>query len=253
MEVLITDTVRNGVLKALPDRDLQAMLPDLERVNLSPGQRLYEGGKRFPYLYFPEGGICSYLGSTADGSTAELASVGRENVTGLHAVLGAERGAHDLICSIGGEALRLRMDRFTVHLEERRSLRLITMRCALAGITMLEQMVLCSRHHVAAMRLARWLLLAQDRIGDDEISATQELLSKIIGAHRPAVNAAARQLHRVGAISSRWGKIAIRDRKKLERLACECYAVLAREFAELEPGKLREALKLGTRSPVGAG
>lgn len=251
-KLLAAGQLENGVLRMLPEPELIALLPDLERVTLGSADLVCEAGKKFSYVYFPESCILSFIGRTEDGATVEVSSIGREGITPMRIVVGADRAPHDWVCIVAGDSLRIKLERFKVLFDEHALLRDWTLRCAWSELVMLEQMAVCNRHHPTAMRLARWLLFADDRVENHEILITQELLSKIVGAHRPAVTTAVGILQRNGAIGLQWGRIVILEREKLEDLSCECYAAV---MTNVPPASLLKSPSRNeqTRSPRDAG
>ncbi len=218
--------IRNLILAALPQADRDRLVPTLDVVALTLKEMLHKPGESIRYAYFPGGGFCSIVTVLQDGSMVEVATVGREGMVGLGAAFGGlsipaatmVQGGADTCYRMTADTLRSEMDRrgafynLLTHYSQ-----------ALMGVIM--QSTACNAVHSIEQRLARWLLMAQDRMGTAEFPLTQEFVAMMLGATRPTVTVVAGSLQKKGLINYHRGRVTIRDRKTLEAASCECYRV----------------------------
>ncbi len=222
--------VRNRLLLSMPESEYQVMRPYLEFVEL-PGHRcLHEPHQRVDYLYFPNEGFISLVIAMKDGKTVEAGLVGNEGVAGMPALLGLSKSPLREVVQIAGDGFRIRLGilkdilRSMPHLQA--ELHLFA-----AGLAMqVAQTAACNRLHQIEHRLARWLLMAQDRVESGFLPITHDFLATMLGTDRPSVSLAAGVLQRKHLIQYRRGSVKIVSRKKLEKFTCECYAVV-QEYA----------------------
>jgi CRP-like cAMP-binding protein len=224
----------NRLLAALPEREREWLAPGWERVRLDFAQRLYDRDARLTHIHFPLSGMVSLVNSMEDGSTVEVATVGREGMLGVPMLLQSEAWAvTDAVCQVSGEALRMPLVRFQEHLHESRRLLDLVQQFSGALFHLAAQNVACNRLHSTRQRLCRWLLMTHDRMDDDEFPLTQEFLSHMLGTRRASVSVAAQSLQDVELIRYHRGLITVLDRTRLERCACECYRVIHEIFDRL--------------------
>jgi CRP-like cAMP-binding protein len=223
----------NRILGALPRHELDRLLPDLEARSFRPRDCLQEPDELIEYVYFPTRGMLSVLTVLEDGEAIETASVGAEGMAGAPVFLGSARATSRLVVQIEGQGFRLRADALRYHLPQMESLRLLIGRYVDVLFTLFAQSAACNRVHAIDQRIARWLLMTHDRAATDEFALTQEFLSQMLGVRRASVSLSAAALQQAGCIRYRHGHITIIDRKSLEQVSCECYAVIRRRFAQL--------------------
>ena len=224
----------NAILAALPEADFGRVAPHLETVDLSLGATLYEAGSRVRQIYFPSSGIVSLVQVMADGATAEIAVVGREGVVGIAMFMGGETTPSRAIVQSVVRAQTLSADVLKDEFGRGGSLQYLLLRYTQALITQMSQTAVCNRHHSVDQQLCRWLLMSLDRIGKNEdLVMTQELIANMLGVRREGVTAAAGKLQEAGTIRYSRGRIEVIDRPKLEKRACECYAVVKKEYDRL--------------------
>jgi CRP-like cAMP-binding protein len=216
--------VQNLLLAALPKVERDRIIPTLDVIPLKLKELLHKPGERIDYAYFPGGGFCSVVTVLEDGNMVEVATIGREGMVGMSAVLTASppssasmvQGESDTCYRMTADAFRREMDRRGPFYE------LLTQYAqALMGFIM--QSTACNAVHSVEQRLARWLLMAQDRMGTDEFPLTQEFVAMMLGATRPTVTVVAGTLQRAGLITYHRGRVTVLDREKLESASCECY------------------------------
>jgi CRP-like cAMP-binding protein len=243
--------VSNRILGALPGEEYARLAPALERVCMQSRQLAFDVDRPIEYVYFPEDCVISVVGVMTDGTAVETASVGREGMVGLPVFLGAESTSAQAFCQIPGEALRL--DTGTLQREAARGgeLRWILNRYTQAHFTEVAQSSACNRVHTMRQRCARWLLQTRDRVTRDEFPLTQRFLSQMLGVRRATVTEAARSLQHAGLITYVHGRMTMRDRRGLERVSCECYAIIRREFERLLEGRTSPSPLDGVRVSAG--
>lgn len=228
-----SSTPRNRLLAALPAEDLARLSPRLERVEFEARHVLQSPDEPIPAIYFPEKGWVSMLSLLADGRSAEVGVVGPEGMVGLPLLLGSDRSGVEAMVQCPGPLLRMGAGAFRQAIEESTALRTVLLRYALAFQQQVTQTAACNGHHALDQRLARWLLMAHDRAGEDEFPMTQEFLAMMLCVHRPGVTVAARLFQQAGLIRYSGGRMVIADRDGLEAAACECYGAVRRQFDAL--------------------
>jgi CRP-like cAMP-binding protein len=225
----------NRLLAAMPEVDYQALRPALERVMMPLGQSVYEAGEAQGFVYFPTNSIVSLLYVLADGATAEIAVTGNEGLVGIALFMGGETTPSRAVVQSAGEGYRLRASTLKKEFERGGALQHLLLRYTQALITQMAQTAVCNRHHSVDQQLCRWLLLSLDRLRNDRLVMTQELIANMLGVRREGVTEAAGKLQADRLIEYSRGKITVLDRKRLEKRVCECYAVVKREYDRLLP------------------
>jgi CRP-like cAMP-binding protein len=209
------------LLAALP-ADVQQRLAAIGvRVPLGKLAVLIEAGAQQTQVYFPCSGLLSLQTMTQDGNSVEVAMIGREGLAALP-FLGNATAAYTTVVTVAGEALGLRTDAVQAECERNAPLQRALLHQWHRMMSDIANGSACHRFHTARQRLARWLLMASDRIQSSEIELTQEQLAEILGLQRTGVTVANVALQDTGAISSRHGRIRIVDRVRLQQSACEC-------------------------------
>jgi CRP-like cAMP-binding protein len=227
------DPGQNLLLAALPAADYERLLPGLEPVFLPPGWTIHGAGDREDHLYFLTAGIVARFHVTESGASSEFAVTGNEGVIGVASFLGGGSTLSQAVVLCAGYAYRLRADVLNSELDHRGPLPQVLLRYTLALIRQTAQTAACNRHHSLEQRLCRWLLSCLDRLPSNEMRMTQELIADMLGVRRVGVTEAAGRLQQAGIIRYSRGHIAVLDRPGLETHACECYAVVKREYDRL--------------------
>lgn len=228
-------TPHNKLLAAFSPEIQSLFASHLHLVTLSFGKVLYESGDNLDYVYFPIDGIVSLLSTMEDGATAEISVVGNEGVIGIAVFMGGESMPSRAVVQSAGTAYRLKASLLMRAFNQDRNVRYLLLRYTLAVIAQMAQTALCNRHHSIDQQLCRWLLLSLDRLPDNQLAITQELIANMLGVRREGVTEAAGRLQKMGVIEYRRGHISVLDRSKLESLSCECYAVVKNETNRLAP------------------
>ena len=236
IRVLEDDTPKqNLILAALPPADYQRLLPHLELVEMGLGHSLYESGGHLQYVYFPIEGIVSLLYVTLKGNSAELAVVGCEGMIGVSLFMGGVTTPNRAVVQSACKAYRLPAPVLKAHFAEGGAVQLILLKFTQALITQISQTAVCNLHHSLDEQLCRWLLLSLDRLPQNQLQMTQELIANMLGVRRQGVTESAGKLESDGLIRYSRGLITVLDREGLEKRACECYSVVKVETARLLP------------------
>ena len=223
----------NRLLAALSPEAQDRIIPQMELVPLALGMVLYESGDTMRHVYFPIDSIISLLYVMENGASAEISVVGNEGVVGISLFMGGESTPSRAVVQSAGYAYRLSghlmKEEFYLH----GPTMLLLLRYTQALITQMAQTAVCNRHHTIDQQLCRWLLLSIDRLKENELTMTQELIANMLGVRREGVTEAAGKLQLQGVIEYSRGHIKVLDRPKLEQLSCECYAVVKKETDRL--------------------
>ncbi|WP_445937631.1 Crp/Fnr family transcriptional regulator, partial [Pseudomonas sp.] len=235
---------QNHLLATLPAEVLERLLPHLELVDMPLGMVLYESGDTLRHVYFPTDSIVSLLYVMESGASAEISVVGNDGVIGVALFMGGESTTSRAIVQSAGSAYRVLGKRFKEEFNRHSEMLHLMLRYSQALITQMAQTAVCNRHHSIDQQLCRWLLLSLDRLSGSQLAMTQELIANMLGVRREGVTEAAGKLHRQGVIDYSRGLITVLDRKKLEGLSCECYAVVKHETDRLLPFKVAQPDKV---------
>jgi len=224
---------QNHLLAALSPAEVEAIYPHLQLVEMPLGEVLYESGVALRHVYFPTNSIVSLLYVLADGASAEISVVGNEGLIGISLFMGGETTPSRAIVQSAGYAYRLVARRIKDAFHRNGDMQLLLLRYTQALITQMAQTAVCNRHHSVDQQLCRWLLLSLDRLSSNQLTMTQELIANMLGVRREGVTEAAGKLHKLGVIRYSRGRVTVLDRPKLEKLCCECYAVVKKESDRL--------------------
>jgi CRP-like cAMP-binding protein len=233
MTIYSSAIVENQLLAALKPEDYQRLIPHLEVVSLTAKQILFQPGDRITHVYFPLEAIISLVSVMEDGSTVEVALIGKEGLVGAPTIIGDGITSYQAIVQIAGSALRFNSELFKTELNHSPSLQERLLIYLQALFVQVAQGAVCNRLHTIDQRLARWLLTVQDGIQTNEFYLTQEFIAEMIGIRRSSVTVAAGTLQQAGMIQYSRGRITILDREKLESATCECYRMIKQEFNRL--------------------
>lgn len=227
--------LQNHLLAALPPAIQQRLFPMLELYPLPLGKVLYESGDTMRYVYFPTDSIVSLLYVMESGASAEISVVGKDGIVGVSLFMGGESTSSRAVVQSAGSAYRLAGQKLKDEFNRHSELMQLLLRYTQSLITQMAQTAVCNRHHSIDQQLCRWLLLSLDRLPDNKLTMTQELIANMLGVRREGVTEAAGKLQKLGVIDYCRGHITVLDRSKLEALSCECYAVVKRESDRLLP------------------
>ena len=225
--------VANKILLSISDGDYSSLRPHLEYVRLPNHLVIHEAGAKLKFAYFPNRGMISLVVVMKNGKTAEAGIVGNEGFTGTLAAVGLSRNPLQAVIQITGDGFRVEVGSLQTVLESARHLQLMLSRYAAIRGTQVAQTAACNRLHEIEQRLARWLLMTQDRVDSGSLPITHDFLATMLGTDRPTVSVAAGVLQRKKIIEYTRGAVKILNRKKLEDSACECYGVIRQYDGEL--------------------
>ena len=239
-----SDPVRldqNRLLAALPAVERERLRRHLHVTPMALGEMLYEPGSEMRQAYFPTTAIVSLLNVTLDGSSAEIAIIGNEGIVGVALCMGAVTTPSYAVVQSAGHGLRLSAECLNDEFARGGAVQRLLLHYTQALLAQIAQTALCNRHHSLEQQLCRWLLLSLDRLSSNELIMTQELIAQMLGVRRQGVTEAAHKLQSLGLIHYSRGHIRVLDRPAVERQACECYAVVKREFDRLLPAAVEIA------------
>ena len=219
----MADTTGNLLLDHLPAPVRRFCVEHGERIRVQTGEEILRQGELATHAFFPASAICSLTIGLKSGNKAEAAVVGREGLVGISLMSGPGVSAYAAVVHVEGLGYSVPLDVLAELLARDAELRNAMLVYAGFRLNVLGRSVACNAYHSIVERLARWLLLTQDRIGRDEVPLTHEMLSQMLAATRPRVSLAAAKLRASGIIDYRRGLFRILDRERLERAACECY------------------------------
>ena len=225
--------VSSLILLSISDSDYRSLRPHLEYVSLPNHLVLHEAGGKLEFAYFPNRGLISLVVVMKDGRTAEAGIVGNEGFTGTLAAVGLSRSPLHTVVQITGDGFRIEVGALQNTLESAPHLQLMLSRYAAIRGMQVAQTAACNRLHDIGQRLARWLLMTQDRVDSGSLPITHDFLATMLGTDRPSVSEAAGVLQKKKLIEYTRGAVKIVNRRKLENSACECYGVIQQYDGEL--------------------
>src|SRR5262245_6222067 len=218
----------NGVLSALPPSVYDQLKPKLKRVRLEAGSTLYDLSSASEYTWFITNGLVSLLTYLESGDIIEAAAVGREGVVGLSGITNRNGMALWAQVQISGEALQIPSKILQDMLREEIAFLRLLFEYTHSLSEQIALTTACNQFHSTEQRLARWLLLAQDRDSANSIVLTHDNMGQMLGVSRGHLSRSAGALQRKGLIYYMRGRISILNRRGLEDSACECYQAISR-------------------------
>jgi CRP-like cAMP-binding protein len=225
--------LRNRLLSALAVADRSGLESYLERVELARGRVLHAAGERIDLIWLPETMVVSLRVGLAGGAAVEVGTVGCEGFIGHAVLLGDRTTTIESVVQVPGSGLSLPVDAFQAVLNTSSDFHQLAGRSTRAFFLQVALVAACNRLHRAEQRIARWLLMTQDRVGADELLLTHEFLAEMLGATRSTATLALGTLQRAHLVHTAWGRITILNRAGLEAASCECYAATRAEYERL--------------------
>jgi CRP-like cAMP-binding protein len=221
--------VENEILLGLPAKECETIFPQLTFVDLRTHDVLLEPGEPIKFGYFLNSGMTSILTVLADGKSVEVGLTGRDGFVGLPLIVGFRSGPTQAVVQIAGSAFRIGARGIAQVLRQCPTLANRLQRYVQILAMQGTQVAACNRLHEVDERLARWLLMCQDRIGSSLVPLTQDFLAHMLGTRRASVTVAAGILQKAGLITYQRGHVNIVDRRRLEGACCECYEIMQQQ------------------------
>ena len=215
--------VINRLLDALPSDERRRMLDGCESVELAFGEVLCAANELIRHVYFPVRSLISMIMPIDESSHLEVGLIGDEGMFGIPLALGMQMSRVRVVVQAGGSALRMEAEIFCAELARSAPLQFVMDRYVFVHLSQLAQATACTRFHLVEARLARCLLMTQDRVHSNGFHLTQELLASVLGVRRVGVTKAASALQERGMIHYSRGDITILDRRGLKAASCGCY------------------------------
>jgi CRP-like cAMP-binding protein len=227
--------IRNRLLAALASNDIEVLHPDLERRSLPVRYTIEEPNLPIQYVYFPDAGVASVVALNAvdDGREIEIGIIGREGATGAAVIMGSDRSPHSTYMQIAGEGHRIAAPKFRRALNRSASMRGIFLKSVQAFNIQTSHTAIANARANLEQRLARWLLMAHDRVDADEMPLTHEFLSLMLAVRRPGVTDGLQSFKRKNLLKHARGKITILDREGIEKMSNGFYGVPESELERL--------------------
>jgi CRP-like cAMP-binding protein len=225
--------VANTILLSIPDNEFGWLRPHLQFVALPSHRHLSEPNCRLEFAYFLNAGMISLVFTTRNGESVEVGVVGSEGFTPVPVAAGLRRSPHREVMQIAGDGFKVKVSALESILPSTPRLQAMLHRYAAIHGLQVAQTAGCNRLHDLPQRLARWLLLTQDRVNSGLLRITHDFLASMLGTDRPSVSLAAAALQKKRIIEYNHGSVRILNRKKLETSACECYGVIQQFNGEL--------------------
>jgi CRP-like cAMP-binding protein len=224
---------RNQLVQALPAEDLAVLEPHLEHVVLPLRHPLETPNKPIQHVFFLDSGLASYVARANGGQKVEVGMVGREGLTGLGVVMGNDRSANECFIQGAGEGWRIASDDLRGIMQQRPSVRLLFLHYVQVFMLQASHTALANARAKLEERLARWLLMAQDRMDGNELPLKHDFLAMMLGVRRAGVTTAIHELEAEGLIRAKRGCIIVQDRAGLEETANGFYGTPEAEYERL--------------------
>jgi CRP-like cAMP-binding protein len=235
-DMTIEQTHRNLLLAAIPPAVLRRLERSFHRFELHVGDIVNEPGDRQGQTIFPENGVISVINTMQEGRAIEVATIGREGMSGVPALLGVDLVPYRYVVQVPGTALKMKAAALREAAKPDSPVWRMLLRYYIAFTSQIMQSVACAGLHSVEQRCCRWLLTTHDRVDSDQFSLTHEYLAIMLGTRRTSVSQILHKIRDRGLIEYRRGKITIVDRAGLESRSCECYQTVADIFRRVTDG-----------------
>jgi CRP-like cAMP-binding protein len=233
MRAISPSQIGNRLLAGLSPADRGLLQPHLKPVPLNLYQELERPNRRIEQIYFPSFGIASVVGVQSDDTRVEVGLIGYEGMTGTAIVLGSEQAPHETYVQVTGSGHRIAARRLREGMKASESLRAVLLKFVQVFMTQTAHTAIANARNRIDARLARWILMAHDRVRDETVPLTHEFLALMLGVRRAGVTEALHSLESQKMIYTGRGKIILRNRKALERAAGSSYGAPEAEFRRL--------------------
>ena len=222
----MNEAKNNSILSALPQLEYKRISDCFEPVELSKGQIITKSHQNVESLYFLTEGLVSLISVMRDGSTTEIGLIGKEGIVGIPQFLGNGVSHSSSLVQIEGSAMQIEAHLLKEEFERGELLAKLLLQYYLKLFNQVSQIAACNNHHTVKQRIARWLLMLDDRLDKETLAMSQQLLSQMLGVRRTGVSQIASEIKQLGVIDYYRGQITILDRPALEAIACECYQII---------------------------
>ncbi|PDT65991.1 Crp/Fnr family transcriptional regulator [Bradyrhizobium ottawaense] len=222
--------IGNRLLAALPPADLGLLTPYFQKVSFEPDAILVRSGDELDPVYFPHSGAIAFMLDMPDGQTVATTLMGREGALASFSVLGPSLSSVTAVTRIAGTASLISAAKFRAAFAQSTAIRNVVQVHARAVLLQLQHVAACNALHRVDGRMARWLLQLHDRVPDDRLPVTQEALAQLLGVRRTTVTLTMSKLREAGAVPSDGRGFVEIDRARLEKVACDCYALMQRNI-----------------------
>jgi len=223
-------SLQNAILLAMSRKERRIVLSRLEFVELPARMILTEAGRPIEFFYFLNSGVASIIRVMSNGKSVEIGLIGKEGFIGLPLIVGLKTSPTRAIVQIGGSGYRMPARKLRAVLAECPGLAQLLHRYAHELSIQAIYIAACNRLHEVDRQLARWLVMAHDRLEQPTVPLTQELISHTLGSRRASITEAAGVLQRNGLITYTRGQLTIKNRRGLEQASCECYQGMNRQL-----------------------
>jgi CRP-like cAMP-binding protein len=225
--------IANAILLSISDEEFAMIRDGLHYLDLPQYTVLHEPRKKLEYAYFLNNGMASLVFNTNHRESVEVGVIGNEGFAPIPVAAGIRHSPHEAIMQVSGDGFQLSVDTLQEVLKTSPQMQKLLSRYATVQGLQAAQTAGCNRLHDLEQRLARWLLLIQDRVGSGLLRITHEFLATMLGTDRPSVSLAAGGLRKKHIIEYSHGSVTVLNRKKLESSACECYGLIQQFNAEM--------------------
>jgi CRP-like cAMP-binding protein len=220
----------NRLLNFLSADDRKLLAPYLKPVELKLRHTLEQANQPIDHIYFIEDGIASVVGDSKTFGQIEIGIIGKEGVTGLYMILGSDQSPYETFMQVAGGGLRVETQKLRTAMDKSRSLHQMLLGYAQVFMIQTSQTALCNASSLLTQRLARWLLMCEDRLSAKPMPLTHQFLAMMLGVQRSGVTIALGELENRQLIRSKRGQITILDRPTLEKLTSGTYGLAEAEY-----------------------
>ena len=224
---------RNQLLAAMSAGDLALLQPHLKPIAMAVFKDMEQPNRPIDTVYFMETGIASVVAVQPDDTKVEVGLIGREGMSGLAVVLGANQSPNSTYIQVAGEGQRMPAKELRKAMDASETLRSLLLKFAQVFMVQTTQTAITNARAHIDQRLARWILMAHDRIGAKTLPLKHEFLALMLGVRRASVTEALQSLKRQKLIDNGRNKIVVHDRKGIERMAQGSYGVPEKEYRRL--------------------
>ena len=223
----------NRILQSLSSSDIELLAPHLMTVVLRVPQDVERPNKTIREIYFPDTGVVSVVAINADGTQVEVGVIGSEGMSGIAVILGNEQSPHATYVQIAGRGMRITVADLRDAMRASGSLRALLLRYVQTFMVQTAHTAIANARATLPQRLARWLLMAHDRVALDRLPLTHEFLALMMGVRRAGVTEALQELARLNLTKAARGEITILNRRGVEKIAGNYYGAPEAEYRRL--------------------